>query len=60
MLLLGAMPEEVVEEDANAKEIVFPQRAPQSIEVPPNVEAKPIVSPFSMLLSNSSNPALSM
>jgi hypothetical protein len=60
MLLLGAMSEEVVEEDTNAKETVFPQRLPQSIEVPPNVEAKQIVSPFSTLLSYSSNHALLM
>ena len=54
------MSEEIVEEDANAEETVFPQKLPQSIEVPPNVEAKPIVSPFSTLLSYSSNPPLLM
>ena len=46
----------MLEEDANARKIVIPQRAPQSIEVPPNVEAKHIVSLFSPLLSYSSNP----
>jgi hypothetical protein len=52
------MSEEIVEEDANAKETVFPQRLPQSIEVPPNMEAKQIVSPFSTPLSHSSNSPL--
>jgi hypothetical protein len=37
------MSEEIAEEDANAKETVFPQRSPQSIEVPPNIEAQQIV-----------------
>jgi hypothetical protein len=52
------MSEEIVEEDANAKETVFPQRPPQPIEVPPNIEAKQIVSPFSTPLSLSPNPPL--
>jgi hypothetical protein len=37
------MSEEIAEEDANAKETVFSQRPPQSIEVPPNIEAQRIV-----------------
>jgi hypothetical protein len=49
------MSEEIVEEDANAKETVFPQRPPQPIEVPPNIEAKQIVSSVSTALSYSSN-----
>jgi len=36
----------------------FPKRFPQDLEVPPNSEVKQIVSPFSTLLSHSSNPAL--
>ena len=55
MQLLGAMSEEMLEEDANARKIVIPQWAPQSVEVPPNVEAKHIVSGVSPLLSYSSN-----
>jgi hypothetical protein len=54
------MSEKIAEEDANAKETVFPQRPPQPIEVPPNIEAQRIVSLFSTLLSDSSNPWLSM
>jgi hypothetical protein len=54
------MSEEIAEEDANAKETVFPQRPPQPIEVPLNIEAQQIVSLFSTLLSDSSNPSLSM
>jgi hypothetical protein len=52
------MSEEMLEEDANARKFVIPQRAPQSVEVPPNVEAKHIVSGFSPLLSYSSNSPL--
>ena len=40
------------------KGVGFPQWAPQSIEVPLNIEAQRIVSPFSTLLSHVSNPAL--
>lgn len=35
-------------------------RFPQYMEVPPNIEAKPIVSPFSTFLSHSSNLPLSI
>jgi len=48
----------MLEEDANARKIVIPQRAPQPVEVPPNVEAKHIVSGFYPLLSCSSNSPL--
>jgi hypothetical protein len=45
------MSEEIVEKDANAQETVFSQRPPQPTEVPPNIEAQQIVSPFSTPLS---------
>jgi hypothetical protein len=48
----------MLDQDDNARKIVFPQWAPQSIEVPPNIEAKQIVSHFSSPLSLSSNPPL--
>jgi hypothetical protein len=35
-----------------------PQRIPQYVEVPPNIEVKPIVSYFSTIPSCSSNPLL--
>jgi len=38
--------------------IFFNLPHPQNIEVPPHIEAKQIDSPFSTLLSYSSNPAL--
>ena len=41
-----------MEEDAKAKEIVFPQMIPQYIEVPPNIKAKQIVSSYSYVLSD--------